>query len=364
MTMDLKDKYNLEEFVERMKGYKARHTELITVLVPKGFDINLITKQLESEKSTSTNIKSTTTRKNVQEALESLIRVTKGMRQAPKNGVGLFAGNVSVVEGQDDFIVEVFEPPEELNVRLYRCDQTFVLDPFEEILEVKELYGLVVIDRKEAAIGLLIGKKIKMLQHFDSFVPGKTTKGGQSSARYARIREGLAKEFFRKVAEAVKMEFFDMKNLKGILVGGPGPTKEDFLKEGNLVTKLQDLVLGVKDIGYADEHGLELLVEISGDILEEQEIIYEKKILEVFFNMLGKEKDKTAYGEKAVNNALNFGAVDKMFLSKKLKKSEIKSYEKKANETGVKIELISVDTEEGVQFWNLGGVGAILRFKI
>ena len=48
--MEAKEKYELEEFVERMKDYKARHTELITVLVPKGFDINLITKQLESEK--------------------------------------------------------------------------------------------------------------------------------------------------------------------------------------------------------------------------------------------------------------------------------------------------------------------------
>src|SRR3990167_7340297 len=139
--MDEKQREDLEEFYNIMKGYKARHTELITVYVPAGFDINLITKQLESEKSTASNIKSTSTRKNVQEALESLIRVTKGMKQTPKNGVGLFAGNVSKIEGQSDFIVEIFEPPEELGVRLYRCDQTFVLDPLEEMLEVKELYG-------------------------------------------------------------------------------------------------------------------------------------------------------------------------------------------------------------------------------
>lgn len=362
--MDEKQKSDLEEFIERMKGYKARHTELITVLVPKGFDINLITKQLESEKSTASNIKSTTTRKNVQEALESLIRITKGMKQTPKNGVCLFAGNVSQTEGQDDFVVEAFEPPEELNVRLYRCDQTFVVDPLEEMLEVKEIYGLIVIDRKEAALGLLVGKKIKLLHHFDSFVPGKTTKGGQSSARYARIREGMAKEFFRKIAEVAKKEFFELKNLKGILVGGPGPTKEDFVKEGNLVTEVKNKILAVKDIGYADEHGLELLVETSGDVLAEQEIVYEKKILEKFFNMLGKQKDKTAYGKEEVEKALNFGAVDTLLLSKKLKKTDINAFEKKAQETSVKIEIISVDTEEGVQFWNLSGIGAMLRFKI
>lgn len=364
MAMDSKDRSGLEEFIERMKSYRARHTELISVLVPSGFDINLITKQLESEKSTAANIKSTGTRKNVQDALESLIRICKNMKQTPKNGVALYSGNVSEIEGQDNFIVEVFEPPEEMSMRLYRCDQTFVLDPLEEMLEFKEVYGLIVIDRQEATIGLLIGKKIKTLQKFDSFVPGKTTKGGQSAARYARIRETMAKEFFRKVADVVKTEFFSLKELKGILVGGPGPTKEDFIKEGHLVTALQDKILAVKDIGYADEHGLELLVDVSEDVLAKQEIIYEKKVLERFFNMLGKQKDKTAYGKKEVEKAIEMGAVDVLLLSKKLDKDNVRELERKANEISAKIETISTDLDEGVQFWNLGGIGAILRFKI
>ncbi len=363
--MDGEERYHLEEFFEKMKEYRARHTELITVYVPKGFDINLITKQLESEKSTAANIKSTSTRKNVQDALESLIRLTKGMKQTPKNGVVLFSGNVSQTEGQDEFITETFEPPEELNVRLYRCDQTFVLDPLEEMLEVKELYGLVVIERKEATIGLLVGKKIKILQKFDSRVPGKTNKGGQSAARFSRIRDNMAKEFYRKIAEVMKQEFFHLgENLRGILVGGPGPTKEDFLKEGQLITALRDKVLAVKDIGYADEHGIDLLVEASADALSEQEITYEKRILEKFFNMLGKEAKKTAYGEEPVRKALEYGAVQTLLLSKKLKRSDIKKFEKKAKETSVDVELISIDTEEGQQFWNLGGLGAMLRFAI
>ena len=84
--MEESERLRLEEFLEEMKNHRARHTELITVYVPKGFDINLITKQLESERSTAANIKSTTTRKDVQDALESLIRITKGMKQTPKNG--------------------------------------------------------------------------------------------------------------------------------------------------------------------------------------------------------------------------------------------------------------------------------------
>lgn len=185
-----------------------------------------------------------------------------------------------------------------------------------------------------------------------------------SSQRYHRITEGLAKDFYRKIADLVKTEFFNLKGLKGILVGGPGPTKEDFLKEGNLTTALMDKVLGVKDIGYADEHGLELLVEASQDILSGQEIVHEKKILERFFNSLGKDRVKTSYGKEEVEKALEYGAVEVLLLSKKLKKEEIRHYEKLAEETSVKVELISMDLDEGVQFWNLGGIGAILRFKI
>jgi len=106
------------------------------------------------------------------------------------------------------------------------------------------------------------------------------------------------------------------------------------------------------------------LVEESQDVLANQEIIREKKLLEKFFDMLGKQKDKTAYGKEEVEKAMSFGAVEKLYLSKKLDKKIVKEFEKKANETSVDIEMISVETEEGQQFWNLSGIGAILRFKI
>ena len=75
-------------------------------------------------------------------------------------------------------------------------------------------------------------------------------------------------------------------------------------------------------------------------------------------------EEKTAYKIEEVKKALEMGAVDTLFISKKLKKEDQKELETLAKKTGVKIELISNDTEEGIQFYNLSGVGAILRFKI
>jgi len=791
--MQEEERFELEENVAELENQKARHTELITVYVPAGYDLNNIQKQLEQEKSTAANIKSKSTQKNVIDALESIIRKLKLTKGKLENGLAIFAGNVAEREGQKDLRLWMIEPPKKLGIRLYRCDQKFVLEPLKEMLEVSEVYGLVVIDRNEATIGLLEGKQIKKLQHMTSGVPGKTEKGGQclspdtlimkyngeivqlreshnpmmivsenfnseksevtplitkwenekqlfkvktknpvleikssgdhlffvrtengieekplsqikkgdfllspskidlhlekqtiefefsrtgkikkvripkflerdlarifgyylgdgcyylnrisffeqrkevsdyyeylaektfgmscklkfrkdknyyeiriyskiianlfkkyftksektlveeipkiilrspdevlasfiggffdaegyvsssrigcginnkivarqiqmallrlgiissileydnkrnpysinkrytieisciesmkkfldkisfvssdknkklkkiiknrgnqdqinqiivngkeiariiknsgyvlekfncrmfflnkrqmsrqvfkrrildkienlelksrleflynsnliitkvnkiiplelnrtidietkshnflanglivhnSAARYARIREGMAKEFFRRVSEAVKNNFFDMKKLKAILVGGPGPTKEDFLKEGNLVTALKEKIIAVKDIGYADEHGLELLVETSQDVLSKQEIIHEKKLLEDFFNNLGKHPEKTAYGLERVNKALEVGAVGTLIIDKKLGRKQVNELEAKAKNIAAKVELVSEETEEGQQFKNLGGIGALLRFQI
>ena len=65
-----------------------------------------------------------------------------------------------------------------------------------------------------------------------------------------------------------------------------------------------------------------------------------------------------------MEKALGFGAVDTILLSKKLDKETIKYFEKKAEETSAKVEFISTETEEGIQFYNISGIGAMLRFKL
>lgn len=352
----------LSELIEQLEKIRGRHTELVTVLIPSGANIYTTADQISAEQSTADNIKSKTVRKNVSDALDMIGRELKKYKQTPPNGMAIFCGNISEKEGQDDIKLWIIEPPIPLRTRTYRCDQVFVIEPLKEMTEVQEVYGLVVMDRKEATIGVLEGKQIKMIRKMSSGVPGKVRAGGQSAQRFERITEGLAKEFFRRITESMKEIFFDMPKLKGILVGGPVPTKEEFLEQGQLVTKLKDMVIGVKDIGNTDESGLTDLVEASKDILANQEIIKEKKLLEKFFETLGKKPDMAAYGEEPVKKALKYGAVKTLFLSKKLKKEKIIELRQMAESTSSEVEIISVETPEGEQFWNISGIGAILRF--
>lgn len=362
--MDDDVKLKLERLVKELAGYRGKHTELVTVYVPAGYNLNLIAKQVETEKSTAQNIKSTGTRKNVLDALERISRHIKIYKQTPPNGMALFSGNISQTEGQEDIRIWSVEPPKPLKTKLYRCDQNFVLEPLKEMLEVEDVYGLVVIERKEATIGLLEGKSIRVLRKLTSGVPGKFKTGGQSSQRFHRIIEGMAKEFYRRIAEAIKDEFFEMKKLRGILVGGPGPTKEDFLSMGELTTALKDKVIAVKDVGYADEHGLDLLVECSGDILAKEGIIKEKNILEKFFSQLATKPELAAYGKEEVRKALAAGAAEELLISSTNPENDIDEFRELANSISAAVHLVSEQTEEGVQFKNLGGYGARLRFRI
>tara|TARA_Y100000310_G_scaffold107162_2_gene105599 strand:+ start:3828 stop:4913 length:1086 start_codon:yes stop_codon:yes gene_type:complete len=357
-------KDELEEVLEKLEDFKGRQTELISVYIPSGYDVNAVQRQIEAEKGTAKNIKSTATRKNVSEALDKIVRFLKTMKKTPKNGLAIFAGNVSKVEGQSDLQLWDIEPNLPLKSRLYRCDKEFVLDPLKEMLAVKEVFGLLVMDRKEAAFGLLEGKRIELLQKMTSGIPGKVRAGGQSSQRFHRITEGLTKEFYNRIAEQMKKSFFDMPRLKGIIVGGPIPTKDEFLDGNYLVTKLREKVIGAKDIGNADESGLRELVEKAQDILAAQEIIYEKKLLDKFFERLGEKPDLVVYDEEGIRKAIQYGAVELLILSKKLNKTLSNELKKLAKSISSKIEIVSTDTTEGEQFYELSGMGALLRFKV
>jgi len=362
--MEQLTKLELEDLVEKLEGYKGRATELITVYVPQGYDPNATQKQLEAEKSTAKNIKSTSTRKNVGDALDKIVRFLKEFKQTPENGLAIFCGNVAESEAQDDLKIWGVEPPTPVKIRLYRCDKTFVLDPLLSMLEVEETYGLIVMDRKEATIGELIGKRIETVSKMTSGIPGKVKAGGQSAQRFHRITEGLTKDFYKRIAEEAKKAFFENKKLKGILVGGPVPTKDEFLDNDYLATKLNDKVIGRVDIGNTDEYGLKELVIKAQDILASQEIIQEKKLLEKFFEFLGEKPDLSSYKEDEVKKALQYGAADIILLTKDYDKETVKEIKKSAENIGATVEMVSTETEEGEQFKNLGGIGAILRYRL
>ncbi len=365
MAISGKEKHELKKFLKGLELLKGRHTELVSVYVPEGYDLNKVINQLIQEKGTATNIKSSSTRKNVIDSLERMIQHLKLVVKTPPNGLASFAGNVAEREGVSDVQVWSIEPPEPLKIRIYRCDKEFVLDPLMDMLESKDMFGLVVMDRREGNIALLKGKTIVPVVTSTSNVPGKTRAGGQSSQRFERLREGAAKEFYSRLGEHMKNEFLPkIQDIKGIIVGGPGPTKYDWV-DGNFITnEVKKKIIAIKDITYTGDFGLNELLDASQDVLAKEEVANEKKLMNRFFEHLAKKPGMVNYGESQVMENLKMGVVDTLLLSETLEEEKIDAFEEEAKKTGTIVEIISTETREGAQLKDLGKVAAILRYEL
>jgi len=358
-----KGTYELKKKLKKLSAMRARHTELISIYVSAGYDLNLTMNLLGNEQGTAENIKSKTTRKNVIAALKKIQQQLKLFKRAPENGLAAFCGNIAEQEGEAEFITEIIISPKPIELNLYRCSQKFILEPLYDMVEERETYGIIIIDRQDADIALLRGTSVDLLVHLDSFVPGKHRAGGQSSQRFERGIEEMANDFYKKVAAAANKSLTEVKELQGILLGGPGLTKQDFLDAGHLHTELEKKIMGRIDTGYTGDAGIQELLHKSKDILKDAEITKEKALVDQLMTNLGKDTGLATYGEEEVEKAINAGAVEVLLLSEKIPEEKMEKFTELGESTGAEVKIISTETKEGQQLLNLSGFAAILRFN-
>ena len=328
-----KQQHDLKKFIKELESYKGRHTELVSVYVPTGYDLNKIIQQIQQEQGTAVNIKSASTRKNVMDALEKMVQHLRLFTKNPENGLAVFSGNVAP-EGKTDFKVWSVEPPIPLQVKEYRCDKNFRLNPLEDMLKSKDVFGFVLIDKRDGTIAVLKGKSVMILSKHTSNVPGKSKAGGQSSARFGRIRDNAAKEFYARMGMHVKDAFFENPDLRGIIVGGPGMTKQEFI-DGNYITnELKKKIIAVKDVGYTNETGVNDLLKESQDVLAKEAVAKEKKLMQKFFEYLSTNEKMVTYGPDHVSKSLSLGAVETLLVSEELPEKKIEHFESEAKKQG------------------------------
>jgi len=357
------DKLKLKKELDELEGKRGRGTELISLYIPVDKNLNDVMSQMKGEYAQAANIKSKRTRKNVQAALETIMQRLKLIAEVPENGLIMLVGTLPKGT-QDNMEVHLISPPQPITTYTYRCDSEFLLEPIKEMLKERHVYGLLVIDRREATVGILKGHIIESLKRFTSGVPGKTTKGGQSQRRYERLRDIAAHEFFVRVAEHVNDIFLNVPELQGILVGGPGPTKDYFVKEEYLHHEIQNKILDVLDTSYTEEFGLHELVDNASGIFKDIEVMKEKRLVQRFLKEVVREGGLASYGEAEIRKDLEMGAVDVLLVSDSFGSGKtLDEFVELAGSTSARVEIISSETEEGQQLKAFGGVAAILRFR-
>ncbi|MDD1742736.1 MAG: peptide chain release factor aRF-1 [Methanotrichaceae archaeon] len=409
MEFTAQEKYEFKRLLDDLRKKPGRGTELISLYIPPDKQISDVVSQLREEYGQASNIKSRVTRLSVQGALESAMAKLKLIPKPPPNGVVIFIGNIDVGGGKSDMYSAALEPPDPITTYRYHCDSSFLLAPLEEMLADKKTFGLIVLDRREATIGILIGKMVEIEKHLTSTVPGKQRKGGQSSHRFQQLRLIAIHDFYKRIGEAANEAFLalDPKDLEGILIGGPSPTKEEFVEGGFLHHELQRKILESFDVSYTDESGLYELVDSAQDRLLDLELTQDKLIMQRFMRELVSDKGLASYGEKEVRRDLELGAVDTLLLSEDLRSTRarvicsnrscdftdnqtrtasslplgnclkcgnvlniigeediVSDLSRLAEQSGATIKIISTEFEEGVQLHKaFGGIAAILRYK-
>lgn len=403
-----KELYEVKRTLQELSQKRGRGTELVSVYIPPDKQISDVVKHMREELSQSANIKSKSTKKNVQSAIEVIMQRMKLFPRPPEKGLVLFVGMIPRGgPGTEKMETYVFEPPEQVQTYVYHCNSEFYLEPLQEILAEKDIYGLAVIDRKEATIAILRGKRIDIVKHLTSGVPGKHKAGGQSQRRFDRLIDLAAHEFKKRIGEHMNDAFLSLPDLKGIIVGGPGHTKEEFVEGDYLHHEVKQKIITTVDTSYTGEFGIREVMDKSMDVLTEIDVMREKKLVQKFLHELVDENGLASYGEAEVRHNLEIGAVEILLLSEDLKRKRLifhcpsckgktekttrneveeaeldcptcgekmKTEEGRdliddlvdmAEEVGSEVEIISTETEEGMQLLKaFGGIGAILRYRV
>ena len=407
--------YKIRKTLEELSQKSGRGTELITVYIPKGKQLHEIINALQQEQGTADNIKSDLTRTHVVDSLGKVVQRLKLYKKTPEKGLVIFCGALSPEGGGPlgSEVVKIWEidPPKDLKQYLYRCDDHFHVDILKDMLKDDNLIGFLAIDAKDAGWGLLYGDKIEVLSQTGSGVAGKHRQGGQSAKRFQKLREMELSYFYNRVAETTREFFIDIYPIKGLIISGPGPTKEDFINGNYLEYRLQDMIINTIDASYAGAEGIREAFAKSSEILGDFRMVEEKKLVEDLFREINSHSGKGSYGLQEIIEYLKNNVVKTLIITDNTnlhrveakckrcqhiqeeiverpqvipKKTEYtnnpcpscKAMEVNANEqdivdylellaakTGTQLEVISGSAEHGNMLASLGKAGAILRYN-
>jgi peptide chain release factor subunit 1 len=411
------EQFRLRKMINALASKEGSHTELITIYVPPGKQISDALNLLRDEYGTASNIKSNVTRKNVLDAIVKAQQKLKLFKDPGENGIVIFTGALPQEgggPGTERMESYVIVPPEPIRIYLYRCDSRFHTEHLQEMLREKETYGILLVDASDATIATLQGKRLEIVRQMHSGVAGKTRAGGQSARRYERLRDMQLNEYFTRVGQHANDIFLPIETLKGIIVGGPGPTKYDFEKGDYLNYQLKNKIIDTVDTAYVEEQGVKEVVDKAPEIMRKVRYIEEKDIMQKFLYGVGHDSGMVTYGEAEVRRLLQAGAVRTLIMSESLdlvrvtvkcsacgfeeqhtvKAQEVAGFEQSfvgkpcpkcnapslavvdkkdviddlaelAELANTDVEIISGETEEGQMLKNsFGGIAAMLRFKL
>jgi protein pelota len=187
-----------------------------------------------------------------------------------------------------------------------------------------------------------------------------TTEG--SGKRYKRTPDAKKKFYSEIMQKLIGM----VKGPTPIVILGPGFAKEELFelgKEKEAEVFSHAVVQGTGQVGLPGIH--EALKEgLAPRILKDTRVGYETSLVEELLAEISKEGNY-AYGHKEVEEAVTSGAAEKILVTDRLvREKKVDELLKIAQVKRSEIAIINAQTDCGKKLESLGGIGAILRYRI
>ena len=413
MQADEVNIWKTKQILKFLKAASGNGTSMVSLVLPPGESIAKMNQKLEQEYGTATNIKSRVNRLSVQSAIVSAQQRLKLYSRCPSNGLCIFyAGEVCGDDKKARKVVIDFEPFKPINHKMYLCDNKFHVEAIEDMLLDERTYAFIIVDGNGYTLATLAGNTREVVDEFDVDLPSKTRRGGQSSNRFARLRDEAKHEYVKKVCEKLKNNLIKGEKVpyEGIIIAGNADIKHELYNSAMLEPRIRAKVMEpLLDVSYGGLNGLNQAIDLSKEKLGNVKFVEEKKVLEDYFEQISRDGNIT-FGVKDTMNALEGGAVETLILWENLRlercvcelteddgsvasTSIVYTDEGKTTvgstvvvkenahvvertslldwlvenreKFGANIKFVSDATTEGSQFVRgFGGVGAVLRYKL
>jgi protein pelota len=219
-------------------------------------------------------------------------------------------------------------------------------------LRDKSILTFASMDEDTATIAILRQSGIQWIADIDSKRSGKMYQS-----------KDLSHEYFGEILSVLKTK---MDENQVLVIVGPGFTKDHFIKYGKEREPMLFEKFFTHGTGYSGMNGIHEAIKtgIIEQITRENRVILETGFVEKLFEEIRKNGLAT-YGEKEVKNALINGAVERLLIIDVLIRGKIgEELLTLAKENNSEFTIINTMHDAGKKMEGLGGIGALLRFKI
>ncbi len=200
-----------------------------------------------------------------------------------------------------------------------------------------------------------------------------TIRAGVSRKRGdPREYDSTMTEFFSDVLTAVRAQL-EQRAIGLIVIAGPGFVRErfkEYLNSAGIKNLPQVVVEGTSTIGVPAAKEI-LYRGVISSAISELKIEKETQLVEELIAHLAKGDGLSTYGEREVEAAAEYGAIAHLLITDvRLRQSEESQRQRlddlihKTEQTRGAVHIVSVEHPAGDQLQSLGGIAALLRFRI